>query len=148
MCACEIKLKYSTHTSGTLLRKDSNWCMQIQLFSYLQSYTVAYKQHFFLSYRMLNIPCLFRILFFLSETPACPKIGKEIISCVLTTERCGMTTTCFIIEWNLYAKRIIQLLCGISLKVVTWCQNVFQKGSHNIWLTNRNENSEERLLDM
>lgn len=76
-----------------------------------------------LSHTILNFPHLNKIVFVFSKTQRCHHSLENNFSCVLTTERRQMNTTCFIIQWQMRPSSVVQHLCIWDI----WSKSPFNK---------------------
>lgn len=115
-CEVCVELHTHTHTQHALIEKYPFLCGKRDMHPSCAHVPVIYHrttaklclQPTKFSHRKLNWPrshCCTEFCFSVWDTKM-PSALESIISHVLTTERCWMTTSCFIIKWNIHAKYV------------------------------------------
>lgn len=112
---CQVHVEVHTHihirTRQALIQKFDFLCEnhKIAHHAHRVQRATAFYGHQILSHTKLDFPRLHKILC-LSEIQRCRHSLENHLSCVLTTERHRMSTSCFIIQWQIQPTSVEQHL--------------------------------------
>lgn len=111
---CQVRVEVHTHirTWQALIQKCEFLCENHKIANHVHRVQRAtpFYGHQILPHTKLDFPRIHKILC-LSEIQRCRHSLENHLSCALTTERHRMSTSCFIIQWQIRSTSAEQHLC-------------------------------------